>query len=309
MRKNFMFVFAIMCSVLTGCTASKNVETVETTTVVETTGVIVQDNEITTTISDDIDTLVDDIIEETASELGYSHEWENIEEVVEEVVDETDNTATEVSHEWENIDYSAELDIAESGRSYDEEIPFSDYALNVMSDENIVKYFENNSEHFAQFMQEGTSYSANIARIDGDFDNDGEQEYLVATNYGTGSANNVAIVDNGEVVYWAEDSDVLDAFYKIRVGEYFKADPEVLTNGVLEDYIKYTFTDYTVNEDNIFIGVRDNQREAINYYYQIIYDEADGYSIKPLKRIGWETRQFEGDDGPVILRQFIDETF
>lgn len=284
MRKNFMFVFAIMCSVLTGCTTSKNVETVETTMVVETTGVIVQDNEITTTISDEIDTLVDDIIEETASELGYSHEWEN-------------------------IDYSAEIDIAESGRYYDEEIPFSDYALNVIGDENIVKYFEANSEHFAQFMQGGTSYSANIARIDGDFDNDGEQEYLVATNYGTGSANNVAIVDNGEVVDWVKDSDVLDAFYKIRVGEYFKADPEVLTNGVLEDYIKYTFTDYTVNEDNMFIGVRSNQREAYNYYYQIIYDEADGYSIKPIKRIGWETRQFEGDDGPVVVREFVEETF
>lgn len=291
-KKTIIFA-ACVCLIMTGCTKAENKENpVATASTAE---------EISVSETTAEETTTEEIVEEVVEEV--------VDEAADEIVDETDNTATEVSHEWENIDYSAELDIAESGRSYDEEIPFSDYALNVMSDENIVKYFENNSEHFAQFMQEGTSYSANIARIDGDFDNDGEQEYLVATNYGTGSANNVAIVDNGEVVYWAEDSDVLDAFYKIRVGEYFKADPEVLTNGVLEDYIKYTFTDYTVNEDNIFIGVRDNQREAFNYYYQIIYDEAEGYSIKPIKRIGWETRQFEGDDGPVVVREFVEEIF
>ena len=48
---------------------------------------------------------------------------------------------------------------------------------------------------------------------------------------------------------------------------------------------------------------------AFNYYYQIIYDEAEGYSIKPIKRIGWETRQFEGDDGPVVVREFVEEIF
>lgn len=283
---------------LSGC-ASANTNTAEETTPAATMEVAAEaDTEETTT---ETTSATEEITVETTVEETTEEAVETEEEFVEEEI--------VTMHEWENIDYSSESDIAESGRYYDEEIPFSDYALNVIGNENIVKYFEDNSEHFAQFMQEGTSYSANIARIDGDFDNDGEQEYLVATNYGTGSANNVAIVDNGEVVYWAEDSDVLDAFYKIRVGEYFKADPEVLTNGVLEDYIKYTFTDYTVNEDNIFIGVRDNQREAFNYYYQIIYDEAEGYSIKPIKRIGWETRQFEGDDGPVVVREFVEEIF
>lgn len=283
---------------LSGC-ASANTNTAEETTPAATMEVAAEaDTEETTT---ETTSATEEITVETTVEETTEEAVETEEEFVEEEI--------VTMHEWENIDYSSESDIAESGRYYDEEIPFSDYALNVIGNENIVKYFEDNSEHFAQFMQEGTSYSANIARIDGDFDNDGEQEYLVATNYGTGSANNVAIVDNGEVVYWVEDSDVLDAFYKIRVGEYFKADPEVLTNGVLEDYIKYTFTDYTVNKDNMFIGVRSNQREAYNYYYQIIYDEADGYFIKPIKRIGWETRQFEGDNGPETVREFVEETF
>ena len=121
--------------------------------------------------------------------------------------------------------------------------------------------------------------------------------------------NDVAIVDSGEVVFWA-DNECTDNFYKIRVGEYFKADPDVLTNGVLEDYIKYTYEDYTTNADNMFIGVRSNQREAYNYYYKINQNEAEGYSIKLVKRIGWE--RFAGDVegvGYVEERRFIEETF
>ena len=225
-------------------------------------------------------------------------------EVVDVVVDEVADV-----HEWEIIDYYGEYDIVESGRIHKEEIPFKDYALNVIGDENIVDYFEENMKYFADLMLEGTSYSANVARIDGDFDNDGEYEYLVATNYGgAGVPNNIAIVDNGEVVYWADTQNVSD-FSRVRVGEYFKADPDKLTNGVFDDYIKYTYEDYTTNADNMFIGVKSREREAFNYYYRIIYDETEGYSIKLVKRIGWETVHYEGDNGPVSERRFIEETF
>ena len=190
-----------------------------------------------------------------------------------------------------------------------EEVPYADYALSVIGDENIVKYFEDNSEHFAEFMQTGTSYSANVACIYGDFDKDGEQEYLAATNYGTGSANNIAIVDNGEVVYWAADNSEKEPFYKVCVGEYFKADPEKITGGMIEDYIKYTYCDYTATDDNRFIGVRSNAREAINYYYQINYNEAEGYSIKLLRTAGWNTNAGEDEDGNIIGRQFVEENF
>lgn len=201
------------------------------------------------------------------------------------------------------------MDVEESGRTLQEEVPFADYALSVIGDENIVKYFEENSEHFAEFMQTGTSYSANVACIYGDFDKDGEQEYLAATNYGTGSANNIAIVDNGEVVYWAADNTEKEPFYKVRVGEYFKADPEKITGGMIEDYIKYTYCDYTATDDNRFIGVRSNAREAINYYYQINYNEAEGYSIKLLRTAGWNTNAGEDEDGNIIGRQFVEENF
>lgn len=217
-------------------------------------------------------------------------------------------TADDV-HEWENIDYTSEAEVEESGRTSKEETSFADYALSVIGDENIVKYYEENSDHFAEFMKEGTSYSANIACIYGDFDKDGEQEYLAATNYGTGSANNIAIVDNGEVVYWASDISEKEPFYKVRVGEYFKADPEKITGGRIEDYIKYTYCDYTATEDNRFIGVRSNSREAINYYYQINYNGSDGYSIKLLRTAGWNTNAGEDEDGNIIGRQFVEENF
>lgn len=220
----------------------------------------------------------------------------------------TINTVENV-HDWENIDYTSEADIAESGRTLQEEVPFADYALSVIGDENIVKYFEDNSEHFAEFMQTGTSYSADVACIYGDFDKDGEQEYLAATNYGTGLANNIAIVDNGEVVYWAADNSEKEPFYKVCVGEYFKADPEKITGGMIEDYIKYTYCDYTATDDNRFIGVRSNAREAINYYYQINYNEAEGYSIKLLRTAGWNTNAGEDEDGNIIGRQFVEENF
>ena len=234
-----------------------------------------------------------------------------VETMVDDVtVEETNTTITaENAHDWENIDYTSEAAVEESGRTLQEEVPFADYALSVIGDENIVKYFEDNSEHFAEFMQTGTSYSANVACIYGDFDKDGEQEYLAATNYGTGLANNIAIVDNGEVVYWAADNSEKEPFYKVRVGEYFKADPEKITGGMIEDYIKYTYCDYTATDDNIFIGARSNAREAINYYYQINYNEAEGYSIKLLRTAGWNTNAGEDEDGNIIGRQFVEENF
>lgn len=180
--------------------------------------------------------------------------------------------------------------------------------MKVIGVDSVVQYFEENSEQFALLVQEGTSHSANIACIHGDFDKDGDMEFLAAVNYGHSLRNDIAIVDNNNVVFWADD-ECADNFYKIRAGEYFKADPDKLTGGVPEDYIKYTYADYKVNSDNMFIGVRDNQREAINYYYQIVYDETAGYSIKLVKRAGWETHQYEGDEGPVVERRFIEEIY
>ena len=78
---------------------------------------------------------------------------------------------------------------------------------------------------------------------------------------------------------------------------------------MFDDYIKYTYEDYTTNADNMFIGVKSREREAFNYYYRIIYDETEGYSIKLVKRIGWETVHYEGDNGPVSERRFIEEIF
>lgn len=216
--------------------------------------------------------------------------------------------SADIVHGWETIDYSSEAaDIPPSGLTLDEEIPFYDYALDVIGDKAVVDYFIENSETFEEFL-EYTSYSAHIGRINGDFDRDGEPEYLIATNYGHSYTNDIAIVDNGKVVYKA-DKDTSSEFYKVRAGQYFRADPEILTDGVLEDHIKYTFSDNTVNTDNMFVGVRDNQRESINYYYQICYDEAEGYSVKLVRTAGWTTRSFESDDGPVTVREFVEESF
>lgn len=291
MNKRF-FAAALSLLMLTGCTAVNNNATEETTA--------------NTTVETITESTTEEIVVETTSES-------TVEEIVEETVEVEETTTTTITaenaHDWENIDYTAEMDVEESGRTLQEEVPFADYALSVIGDENIVKYFEENSEHFAEFMQTGTSYSANIACIYGDFDKDGEQEYLAATNYGTGSANNIAIVDKGEVVYWAVDNSEKEPFYKVRVGEYFKADPEKITGGMIEDYIKYTYCDYTATDDNRFIGVRSNAREAINYYYQINYNEAEGYSIKLLRTAGWNTNAGEDEDGNIIGRQFVEENF
>ena len=290
-----VFAAALSLLVLTGCTAANNNATEETTA----------DTTVTT-----VETITESTTEETVAETTLETTSESTVEETVEVEETTTTTITaENTHDWENIDYTAETDVEESGRTLQEEVPFADYALSVIGDENIVKYFEDNSEHFAEFMQTGTSYSADVACIYGDFDKDGEQEYLAATNYGTGSANNIAIVDNGEVVYWAADNSEKEPFYKVRVGEYFKADPEKITGGMIEDYIKYTYCDYTATDDNRFIGVRSNAREAINYYYQINYNEADGYSIKLLRTAGWNTNAGEDEDGNIIGRQFVEENF
>lgn len=290
-----VFAAALSLLVLTGCTAANNGATEETTA--------------NTTVTS-VETITESTTEETVAETTLETTSEStVEETVE--VEETTTTTiiAENTHDWENIDYTSEAAVEESGRTLQEEVPFADYALSVIGDENIVKYFEDNSEHFAEFMQTGTSYSANVACIYGDFDKDGEQEYLAATNYGTGSANNIAIVDNGEVVYWAADNSEKELFYKVRVGEYFKADPEKITGGMIEDYIKYTYCDYSATDDNRFIGVRSNAREAINYYYQINYNEAEGYSIKLLRTAGWNTNAGEDEDGNIIGRQFVEENF
>lgn len=208
MNKRF-FAAALSLLVLTGCTAANNNATEETTT----------DTTVTT-----VETITEFTNEETVAETTLETTLETtsestVEEIVEETVEVEETTTTTITaenvHDWENIDYTAETDVEESGRTLQEEVPFADYALSVIGDENIVKYFEDNSEHFAEFMQTGTSYSANVACIYGDFDKDGEQEYLAATNYGTGSANNIAIVDNGEVVYWAADNSEKEPFYKV----------------------------------------------------------------------------------------------
>ena len=294
-----VFAAALSLFVLTGCTAANNNATEETTA-----------NTTVTTVETITESTTEEIVVETTSESTVE---EIVEETVEEIVEVEETTITtntsENAHDWENIDYTSEAAVEESGRTLQEEVPFADYALSVIGDENIVKYFEDNSEHFAEFMQTGTSYSANVACIYGDFDKDGEQEYLAATNYGTGSANNIAIVDNGEVVYWAADNSEKEPFYKVCVGEYFKADPEKITGGMIEDYIKYTYCDYTATDDNRFIGVRSNAREAINYYYQINYNEAEGYSIKLLRTAGWNTNAGEDEDGNIIGRQFVEENF
>lgn len=295
MNKRF-YAAVLSLLMLTGCTVA-NTNTAEETMSADTTVTTIETAETTT----------ESVTEETVAET-------TTEEIVEETEETTTTTVTventaENTHDWENIDYTSEAAVEESGRTWGEEVPFADYALSVIGDENIVKYFEDNSEHFAEFMQTGTSYSANVACIYGDFDKDGEQEYLAATNYGTGSANNIAIVDNGEVVYWAADNTEKEPFYKVRVGEYFKADPEKITGGMIEDYIKYTYCDYTATDDNRFIGVRSNAREAINYYYQINYNEAEGYSIKLLRTAGWNTNAGEDEDGNIIGRQFVEENF
>lgn len=290
-----VFAAALSLLVLTGCTAANNNATEETTA----------DTTVTT-----VETITESTTEETVAETTLETTFEStVEETVEAEETTTTTITAENAHDWENIDYTSEAAVEESGCTLQEEVPFADYALSVIGDENIVKYFEDNSEHFAEFMQTGTSYSANVACIYGDFDKDGEQEYLVATNYGTGSANNIAIVDNGEVVYWAADNSEKEPFYKVRVGEYFKADPEKITGGMIEDYIKYTYCDYSATDDNRFIGVRSNAREAINYYYQINYNEVDGYSIKLLRTAGWNTNAGEDEDGNIIGRQFVEENF
>ena len=290
-----VFAAALSLLVLTGCTAANNNATEETTA----------DTTVTT-----VETITESTTEETVAETTLETTFEStVEETVEAEETTTTTITAENAHDWETIDYTSEAAVEESGCTLQEEVPFADYALSVIGDENIVKYFEDNSEHFAEFMQTGTSYSANVACIYGDFDKDGEQEYLVATNYGTGSANNIAIVDNGEVVYWAADNSEKEPFYKVRVGEYFKADPEKITGGMIEDYIKYTYCDYSATDDNRFIGVRSNAREAINYYYQINYNEAEGYSIKLLRTAGWNTNAGEDEDGNIIGRQFVEENF
>ncbi len=249
-----------------------------------------------------------DIVDETTlSETITETTSDTAADTVKEAVEEEFDKKADV-HDWEVIDYTADTVPSESGRTIGEEMPFRDYALKAIGVDSVVQYFEENSERFAQCVQDGTSYSANVACIHGDFDKDGEMEYLVATNYGHSMRNDVAIVDNGKIVFWADD-ECADNFYKVRVGEYFKADPDKLTDGVLEDYIKYTYVDIKSNDDNMFIGVRDNQREAINYYYQIAYDKTEGYSIKLVKRVGWETVQYEGENGPVVERRFIEEVF
>lgn len=216
-------------------------------------------------------------------------------------------------HEWENIDYSSEEVIDAPDKEYPAEIPFYDYALIVIGDEAIFDYFVENSRAFREF-EEYSCYYANIARIDGDFDNDGEQEYLIATNYGRGYRNDIAIVDNGEIAFWGSKENGSDVFSMVNVGEYLKADPYRLTNDDLsyahfDEYYKYVFTDYTTNDDNIFMGLRLTAREAINYYFQINYNEEDGYSIECLRKVGWLTNNGEDEDGNIIGRQFFEETF
>ncbi|MGN0665497.1 MAG: hypothetical protein ACI4KF_03115 [Huintestinicola sp.] len=215
-------------------------------------------------------------------------------------------------HDWENIDYSIEYDeMPESGRTIGEEIPFYDYALDVMEDKAIVEYFKDNSKHFAEFM-DYTSYYAAIGCIYGDFDKDGEEEYLAEVNYGRGYRNDVAIVDNGEVVFWGTADNGADDFAMVCVGRYLKGDPYRLTNDDMscenfDEYIRFIYTDYFANEDNIFIGSRVTTREALNFYYRINYDKEKGYSIEHLRTVGWVTNNGEDEDGNIIGREFYEE--
>lgn len=211
-------------------------------------------------------------------------------------------------HEWENIDYSSEEVIDAAEWDFQAEIPFYDYASIVIGDDAIFNYFVENSEAFREF-EEYSCYDANIARIDGDFDKDGEQEYLIGTNYGRGIRNDIAIVDNGEIAYWGTKENGSDVFSMVNVGKYLKADPYRLTNDNFDEYSNYVFKDYTTNDDNIFMGLRLTDREAVNYYFQIHYNETDGYSIECLRTVGWITNYGEDEDGNIIGRQFVENPF
>lgn len=300
MKTRNILGMVILCALfLSGCQSAADVaESVNTDIdVEESTSVISTDNAIEET------TGASEVVEEVVTEGEAT-------DVVDDYAKETTAIAeVEAVHDWENINYAEHGDIVESGFDLGEEIPFADYFRSVVdNNEEVVSYFEDNSETFAEFMQTSTSYYAYVGRINGDFDNDGEQEYLVATNYGRGYRNNIAIVDNGEVVYWGTADNGADAFSRVRVGQYYKDDPEYLANGVVEDYYKYTYIDNNVSAENVFIGLLSSAREAYNYYYQIVYDD-NGYTINNIRKAGWETNNGEDENGNIIGRQFIDEVY
>lgn len=223
----------------------------------------------------------------------------------------TINTA-ENTHDWENIDYTSEFtaeDIESSGRIDIEYKPFYENAVAIVGSETVVNDIKANSEILQSLLQSGEEFYYTIGCIYGDFDKDGEQEYLVAIDYGRGFRNDVVIVDNDEIVYRGTPENGVDDFTMVRVGEYYKADPYILTNDNYADYIKYLYTDYTVNSDNVFIGARVTDREAINFYYQISFDVEKGYSVKLIRRAGWVTNYGEDENGNIIGRQFVEENF
>lgn len=298
MNKRF-FAAALSLLMLTGCTAANN-DTTDEKAISDTTITAIETTE--------------SVTEETVAET-------TTESTTEEAVEETEETTTttvtventaENTHDWENIDYTSEFtaeDIESSGRIDIEYKPFYENAVAIVGSETVVNDIKANSEILQSLLQSGEEFYYTIGCIYGDFDKDGEQEYLVAIDYGRGFRNDVVIVDNDEIVYRGTPENGVDDFTMVRVGEYYKADPYILTNDNYADYIKYLYTDYTVNSDNVFIGARVTDREAINFYYQISFDVEKGYSVKLIRRAGWVTNYGEDENGNIIGRQFVEENF
>lgn len=295
MNKRF-YAAVLSLLMLTGCTAA-NTNTAEETMSADTT--------VTT-----VETTTESVTEETVAETTTEETVEETEETTTTTVT-VENTA-ENTHDWENIDYTSEFtagDIEGSGRIDTEYKPFYENAVSIVGSETVVNDIKANSEILQSLLQSGEEFYYTIGCIYGDFDKDSEQEYLVAIDYGRGFRNDVVIVDNDEIVYRGTPENGVDDFTMVRVGEYYKADPYILTNDNYADYIKYLYTDYTVNSDNVFIGARVTDREAINFYYQISFDVENGYSVKLIRRAGWVTNYGEDENGNIIGRQFVEEDF
>ena len=314
MNKKLM-IMAFSLVMLSGCAGGNNAaeETVSDTiaAAVETTTEITAEE--TTAAETEPETTTKSTAEETTE---TETEPETTSGSTAEETVKSEETAAAVTadgvHEWENIDYTSEFtaeDIESSGRIDIEYKPFYENAVAIVGSETVVNDIKANSEILQSLLQSGEEFYYTIGCIYGDFDKDGEQEYLVAIDYGRGFRNDVVIVDNDEIVYRGTPENGVDDFTMVRVGEYYKADPYILTNDNYADYIKYLYTDYTVNSDNVFIGARVTDREAINFYYQISFDVEKGYSVKLIRRAGWVTNYGEDEDGNIIGRQFVEENF
>lgn len=285
---SFIVLFCV-CVCMAACNKTDNEIKVDTISVVELTGITEQSKDVET----DSNAVEQLIVNETGGVI------------ITEIPDL-------VEHSWETVDYTFEFtaeDIESSGRFDTEYKPFYENAVAIVGSETVVNDIKANSEILQSLLQSGEEFYYTIGCIYGDFDKDGEQEYLVAIDYGRGFRNDVVIVDNDEIVYRGTPENGVDDFTMVRVGEYYKADPYILTNDNYADYIKYLYTDYTVNSDNVFIGARVTDREAINFYYQISFDVEKGYSVKLIRRAGWVTNYGEDENGNIIGRQFVEENF